>query len=786
MLMFALLAILLVCVARPRRQALMDELLAGDAEGALLVVPRSRRVLLANPTACELLGKTRPDILQARLDDLLECRGLLPDGRVVSVGLRSTTGGSEQCGVRVSSLRCGWRKLWLVRLTKPAAEPLALSALRRLVEPERHADGDTFFQRAARELSDAFSSSFAAVSVYTDASHSFLRAMALWDGERFLPPFDYAVAGTPCEHCIRAGIEITERDVQRKYPHDKALADIAVESYLGAAMVAPDGEVLGVFSVLDREPRSVSEEDLLLLKGFARLFSEELLRQRAEKARADLEARLSELLDSSLQGVLVHDGSKLLFANETAAHVFGCDTAAELLTLPDVVQLFPAVDRPRLKALFDTSDQGFGRQSPLELRGVRRDGSLIDLLCSGMETRWNGSSASFLIVVDISRRVAAERQVQQGEHRFLDLIGIAADWFWEQDEELRFTYLSSGHERVTGMPSSRYIGRTRWEAFSGDIAGSDSWQRHISDVKVHRPYVFEYCIERPNGNELHIYNAGVPVFDADGSFRGYRGIGRDVSVQRDRERQLLSQVAQYGDRLGRAESELVSCQQDLNSYRRLALQSGLCMQQGVELSAILVSLREQIEVLREQPSSDASQTAFKATEVLLHRAERLLGKHHLNVLTGPANVSQVDLDSVIDELQQSLMLPVRLSLSFVGERPCSVSADRLRLTCVLRIVICQIARSMQGQGFVQIEAYRDANGDRIRIRHDGDDSFFQALNHRFDAREVSVDGFQVGIWVVQELLRTFDSELLWESEEEEGQGLFIRLPVQRVENQEAG
>ncbi|MDH3763228.1 MAG: hypothetical protein OEU50_19815, partial [Gammaproteobacteria bacterium] len=35
--------------------------------------------------------------------------------------------------------------------------------------------------------------------------------------------------------------------------------------------------------------------------------------------------------------------------------------------------------------------------------------------------------------------------------RFSDVAMLAADWFWEMDAELRFTYQSSRFEEITGL-----------------------------------------------------------------------------------------------------------------------------------------------------------------------------------------------------------------------------------------------------------------------------------------------------------------------------------------------
>jgi signal transduction histidine kinase len=85
---------------------------------------------------------------------------------------------------------------------------------------------------------------------------------------------------------------------------------------------------------------------------------------------------------------------------------------------------------------------------------------------------------------------------------------------------------------------SAQIGERRWEIpyLSPDDAG---WQAHRAGLDAHRPFRdFEFSRLGADGNERHISIHGDPVFDASGGFKGYRGVGADIT-ERKREEQLL-------------------------------------------------------------------------------------------------------------------------------------------------------------------------------------------------------------------------------------------------------
>ncbi|MBE7635294.1 response regulator [Sneathiella sp. P13V-1] len=129
------------------------------------------------------------------------------------------------------------------------------------------------------------------------------------------------------------------------------------------------------------------------------------------------------------------------------------------------------------------------------------------------------------------KRKKAEAALRSSEHRFRDYAEIASDWYWEQDENLRFTYLSKRHHEVTGMAPDAFIGNTREEMIrKTGVELTEEFKAHLEQIKSHKSYKnFEYRFVRPDGEARFINNSGKAIFDSDSNFTGYRGIGRDVT-----------------------------------------------------------------------------------------------------------------------------------------------------------------------------------------------------------------------------------------------------------------
>ncbi|MER2603682.1 MAG: PAS domain-containing protein, partial [Candidatus Competibacter phosphatis] len=116
-----------------------------------------------------------------------------------------------------------------------------------------------------------------------------------------------------------------------------------------------------------------------------------------------------------------------------------------------------------------------------------------------------------------------EQAILASEARFRDLSAMASDWFWEQDEQFRFTYFSAGDATLclerTGIVLPALLGKTRWEIPSDMTA--EQWAEHRSMLEAHQSFRdFEYRRYLNDGTEHWFSINGQPRFDAAGRFVG--------------------------------------------------------------------------------------------------------------------------------------------------------------------------------------------------------------------------------------------------------------------------
>ncbi len=150
---------------------------------------------------------------------------------------------------------------------------------------------------------------------------------------------------------------------------------------------------------------------------------------------------------------------------------------------------------------------------------------------------------------DITERKRAALALHESEARFRSLTELSSDWYWEQDENLRFTTVTRRAEADARFPPEDHFGKTRWELPYLDVA-PEVWVEHQRTLAERRPFR-DLILKRRDrqGRVRYSSISGEPVFDAEGRFRGYRGIGRDIT-ERVMADEQLSQLAYYDSLTG--------------------------------------------------------------------------------------------------------------------------------------------------------------------------------------------------------------------------------------------
>jgi PAS domain S-box-containing protein len=143
--------------------------------------------------------------------------------------------------------------------------------------------------------------------------------------------------------------------------------------------------------------------------------------------------------------------------------------------------------------------------------------------------------------IENAERKRAEKDLRDSEQRFRDFAETGSDWLWETGPDHRFTRFSD-HLKITGVDPEARIGQTRWEFGIDRQKEAEKWCAHIAAHELREPFRdFVYSLKRPDGSAMYVKTSGRPVFNDQGRFLGYRGIGSDITADihgREAERAL--------------------------------------------------------------------------------------------------------------------------------------------------------------------------------------------------------------------------------------------------------
>ena len=131
------------------------------------------------------------------------------------------------------------------------------------------------------------------------------------------------------------------------------------------------------------------------------------------------------------------------------------------------------------------------------------------------------------ILLPDAQRALIERRVG-----LRSLIGLAFDWYWEQDERYRFVSYRGATDDAFGITEADIIGKTLWN-LPIDALDETDWQTHRQQLE----WRVKFCdleVRHVNcaGEVRYLSISGEPIFDEHDRFKGYRGITRDITARK--------------------------------------------------------------------------------------------------------------------------------------------------------------------------------------------------------------------------------------------------------------
>ncbi len=140
----------------------------------------------------------------------------------------------------------------------------------------------------------------------------------------------------------------------------------------------------------------------------------------AEKALRQTEERFRNLIEGSIQGIIIQRDLKPLFVNQAYSEMLGYNSPAEILAMESIEKHFAVHERARLRGYKEARFRGEDAPSQYEYEALRKDGTIVTLQNSVRVINWEGEQAIQSAVIDVTEaRSLSEQLAYQASHDML-------------------------------------------------------------------------------------------------------------------------------------------------------------------------------------------------------------------------------------------------------------------------------------------------------------------------------------------------------------------------------
>ncbi len=378
-----------------------------------------------------------------------------------------------------------------------------------------------------------------------------------------------------------------------------------------------------------------------------------------------------------------------------------------------------------------------------------------------------------LMLFQLMQRNAELRATQR---RLADWADISSDWFFETDDKLRFAYFSPRFEEVTGVPPDQLLGKTREEGGAPD-ADPAQYEAMLRSMRNRLPYRdFEHSRIKPDGSKVFLSISARPAFDENGTFLGYRGIGRDVT-ERKNSQKALNDALMASEQANRAKSEFLATMS--HEFR-------------TPLNAIIGFS----EMLKEQYFGKLGTDNYVAYAEDIHRS----GRHMLDLVNDILDFSAIEASKrqmhpeefpfrdVLGDGIRSVETQLRKkSLSLKQDIPADLPplyADKRSVYQIVLNLLSNAVKFTNPEGGITVTAASDGKtftfavaDTGIGIAADQLATITEPFAQSRTSPHIAGAGTGLGLTIVKSLVEAHGGQLEIESEAGQGTRVTVRLPV---------
>ncbi len=332
----------------------------------------------------------------------------------------------------------------------------------------------------------------------------------------------YEIENTPCAVVAESDFCIYQDNVQAAFPGNHSLVESGLESYVGKRLLDGDGELIGIFALLDVKPLQDPEYARSVLDIVAESAAVELQREYRELALAQSEERYRTTYDNVPVIICtVDETGKITDVNNAWIEATGFSVSESIGTTladyfaPDVRYRYLAMSR-------DVANPN--AVDDLPLRFVCKDGMAIRVAHSAVRTvSSEGIPVTITVLKDITSQFEAEQQLKLAATAFETHEALVI-----RDSNKRILRVNKAYKTITGYNDDEVIG-TSPAHFARHHSDTGEQTTIWETVERTGTWDGEQTSYRADGNAFSAWHTITAVRDNTGAITHYVENFTDVS-----------------------------------------------------------------------------------------------------------------------------------------------------------------------------------------------------------------------------------------------------------------
>ena len=282
------------------------------------------------------------------------------------------------------------------------------------------------------------------------------------------------------------------------------------------------------------------EDDNGKIKHYLAVQRDVTAKRKTEKQYQESEVQLTQYLAQAPFGIAIHNWEGIIYVNQKATQLVGYDDPQQLIGA-DIFQFLRPDYREEAKKRAEALLEEDQDMQPMEEVLLTKEGEEKEVQITGIPCFYQGQKAIQIIVVDISKQKAAERESQMQAERYRKTMEDAGEMMALHEPDATFTYVSPASFTETGYQADELIGHSPFTFIHQEDQEylSDTLQKLSQGQGVNH---VRFRIRNKTGDIQWLESNFVPILTNNGEVEQIQTITRNVTHQQ--EMQILLEEAQ--------------------------------------------------------------------------------------------------------------------------------------------------------------------------------------------------------------------------------------------------